>query len=74
MTTMLAASISPDHVMNCLTMAELKTLEPEYPGQLITVNSYYANGKGGGGDFYYDHTDVTSCDDGGRTWASAMRK
>ncbi|CAI0756956.1 Uncharacterised protein [Serratia entomophila] len=65
MTTIFATSTSAEPVTNCPTIAALRTTEPAYPGQPIAVASYYADGKGGGGDFYYDHTDMTSRDDGG---------
>lgn len=67
----LAASDGLKYIGNCNSIAELRTIEPTMPNQLIPVKSFYANwqmhvdGAIGGGMFYYDDSDTTSADNGG---------
>lgn len=47
------------------SVANLRTIEPVYPGQEILLNQVNSTlGTSSGGKFYYDSSDVTSSDDG----------
>jgi hypothetical protein len=47
------------------TIAALKTLDKNSPSKAAFVMGYYAQGDGGGGDYYLDQGDTTSADNGG---------
>ena len=53
------------------TIAELKTLLSSTPSKHAFVMGYYAQGDGGGGEYYLDPADAVSADNGGTVIVSA---
>lgn len=47
------------------SIAELKTLLKNTPSKFAFVTGYYAQGDGGGGDYWLDSSDTTSADNSG---------
>lgn len=63
--TTLAKPDGAKYLGQCPDMVTLRQTEPYFDKQRISLRSYYAGGKYGGGEFLYDATDTTSSDDGG---------